>query len=85
MKASTQMLSMPDRFKPGFHQPQHLPEAGGMGTNKAFLNKFDGKGQSTKAQKAQALHMLKHSAAKQVAQDVSGFLFNKGPAHTVGF
>eukprot|EP00961_Rhodomonas_salina_P175122 2362335-Rhodomonas_salina.1 len=19
------MLSMPDRFKPGFHQPQHLP------------------------------------------------------------
>eukprot|EP00285_Hemiselmis_virescens_P005146 CAMPEP_0173395460 /NCGR_PEP_ID=MMETSP1356-20130122/32116_1 /TAXON_ID=77927 ORGANISM="Hemiselmis virescens, Strain PCC157" /NCGR_SAMPLE_ID=MMETSP1356 /ASSEMBLY_ACC=CAM_ASM_000847 /LENGTH=296 /DNA_ID=CAMNT_0014354193 /DNA_START=13 /DNA_END=903 /DNA_ORIENTATION=- len=49
VKAHTTQLLMPERFKPGFVVHQKLPNAGSVGTDKAYLHKYDGAGQSTKA------------------------------------
>jgi len=48
-KSRVQMLARPLRFQAGGRHYQALPEAGAMGTNKAFIGKADGSGQSTKA------------------------------------
>jgi len=48
-KSRVQMLARPLRFQPNRRQYATLPEAGTMGTNKAFIGKGDGSGQSTKA------------------------------------
>jgi hypothetical protein len=44
-KARPQQLYLPKRFH---DNKARLPDAGVMGTNKAFLGKYDGRGQSTK-------------------------------------
>ena len=45
-----------------------LPEAGGMGTNKAFLHKADGSGQSTKGKTQMLASILGSGAARRQAQ-----------------
>ena len=49
-KSRVQMLARPLRFQPGYHKAVAvpLPDAGGLGTDKAFLHMGDGTGQSTK-------------------------------------
>ncbi len=44
-KARPQQLYLPKRFH---SKLAPLPNAGAMGTNKAFIGKYDGRGQSTK-------------------------------------
>mmetsp|Transcript_33046 Transcript_33046/g.87713 ORF Transcript_33046/g.87713 Transcript_33046/m.87713 type:complete len:346 (+) Transcript_33046:309-1346(+) len=48
-KAPVQMLALPDRFMKHGPQFEAIPDAGMLGTNKAFIGKGDGSGQSTKA------------------------------------
>jgi len=58
-KAPVQMLARPLRFQPKHSQYQALPDAGAMGTNKAFIGKSDGSGQSTKAPLQQLFEVTK--------------------------
>jgi hypothetical protein len=57
-KARPQQLYLPKRFH---SKLAPLPNAGAMGTNAAFIGKFDGRGQSTKVLLVTAVRDLSSS------------------------